>query len=73
MALAIGFIRRTVAKHIKSLQEKGIIKRVGPNGMETVYMREIHKLGKSLYQEAKMNISHSWHKRTADSQTKSTS
>ena len=31
MAEAIGIIRRTVAKHIKSLQEKGIIKRVGPD------------------------------------------
>ncbi len=31
MASAIGIIRRTVAKHIKSLQEKGIIKRVGPD------------------------------------------
>ena len=31
MADSIGIIRRTVAKHIKSLQEKGIIKRIGPD------------------------------------------
>ena len=31
MADAIGIIRRTVAKHIKSLQENGVIKRVGPD------------------------------------------
>ena len=31
MAETIGIIRRTVAKHIKSLQEKGIIKRIGPD------------------------------------------
>ena len=31
MADSIGIIRRTIAKHIKSLQEKGIIKRIGPD------------------------------------------
>ena len=31
MADSIGIICRTVAKHIKSLQEKGIIKRIGPD------------------------------------------
>jgi len=31
MADSIGIIRRTVAKHIKSLQEKGKIKRIGPD------------------------------------------
>ena len=31
MADSIGIIRRTVAKHIRSLQNQGIIKRVGPD------------------------------------------
>ena len=31
MADSIGIIRRTIAKHIKSLQDKGIIKRIGPD------------------------------------------
>ena len=31
MADSIGIIPRTIAKHIKSLQEKGIIKRIGPD------------------------------------------
>ena len=31
MADSIGIIRRSVAKHIKSLQEKGKIKRIGPD------------------------------------------
>ena len=31
MADSIGIIRRTIAKHIKSLQEKGIIKHIGPD------------------------------------------
>ena len=31
MADSIGIIRRTVAKHIKSLQERGVIKRIGPD------------------------------------------
>ena len=31
MADSIGIIRRTIAKHIKSLQNQGIIKRVGPD------------------------------------------
>jgi len=31
MADTIGIIRRTIAKHIKSLQEKGIIKHIGPD------------------------------------------
>jgi ATP-dependent DNA helicase RecG len=31
MADSIGIIRRIVAKHIKSLQENGVIKRVGPD------------------------------------------
>ena len=28
---SIGIIRRTIAKHIRSLQDKGIIKRIGPD------------------------------------------
>ena len=31
MADSIGIIRRTIAKHIRSLQDKGIIKRIGPD------------------------------------------
>ena len=31
MADAIGIIRRTVAKHVRSLQERGVIKRIGPD------------------------------------------
>ena len=31
MADSIGVIRRTIAKHIKKLQEQGIIRRVGPD------------------------------------------
>ena len=31
MADAIGIIRRTVAKHVRSLQDQGIIKRIGPD------------------------------------------
>ena len=31
MADSIGIIRRTIAKHIRSLQNRGIIKRVGPD------------------------------------------
>ncbi len=31
MADSIGIIHRTVAKHIKSLQERGVIKRIGPD------------------------------------------
>ena len=31
MADSIGIIRRTIAKHIKSLQEKGRITRIGPD------------------------------------------
>ena len=31
MADSIGIIRRSVAKHIKKLQEQGIIRRVGPD------------------------------------------
>ena len=31
MADSIGIIRRTVAKHIKSLQERGVINRIGPD------------------------------------------
>lgn len=31
MADSIGIIRRTIAKHIKSLQDKRIIKRIGPD------------------------------------------
>ena len=31
MADSIGIIRRTVAKHIRSLQNQGRIKRVGPD------------------------------------------
>ena len=31
MADSIGIIRRTVAKHIKFLQEKGVLKRIGPD------------------------------------------
>ena len=33
MADSIGIIRRTIAKHIRSLQDKGIIKHIGPNMM----------------------------------------
>jgi ATP-dependent DNA helicase RecG len=31
IADSIGIIRRTIAKHIRSLQDKGIIKRIGPD------------------------------------------
>lgn len=31
MADSIGIIRRAVAKHIKKLQEQGVIRRVGPD------------------------------------------
>ena len=31
MAESIGIIRRTVAKHIRPLQDQGVIKRVGPD------------------------------------------
>ena len=33
MADSIGIIRRTIAKHIRSLQDKGIIKHIGSNMM----------------------------------------
>ena len=36
MADSIGIIRRTVAKHIRSLQDKGIIKRIGPEVGESL-------------------------------------
>lgn len=36
MADSIGIIRRTVAKHIRSLQYKGIIKRIGPEVGESL-------------------------------------
>lgn len=31
MADSLGIIRRAVAKHIKKLQEQGVIRRVGPD------------------------------------------
>ena len=47
MADSLGIIRRAVAKHIKKLQEQGIIRRVGPDKggyWEIIYSEDPNKI-----------------------------